>query len=87
VRVGTAAAGIESVELLRLGIPHDGKQIASHSTARRLNQPEHGIGGNGGVDGIAAGLQNIEADLRGKWLTGRDDSVARNDRRTSRRRR
>ena len=47
-----AAAGVEPIEPLGLGIPDDSEEIAAHAVACRFDEPEHGVGRDRGVDGI-----------------------------------
>src|SRR3954470_20721042 len=64
-----AAAGIEAVEFFCVGVPYDREQVAAESAAHRLGHAEDGIGGDGGVDGVAAGLQDLDGRLSGERLT------------------
>ena len=61
--VRTAAAGVQSVELLRLGVPVDDEQIAADAAAHRLDDAHHGVGGDGRVGRVAAALENVEPDF------------------------
>ena len=68
-RDAAAAAGVEAVELLRLGVPDDGEQVAAEAAAGGLGDAEDGVGGDGGVDGVAAGFEHVERDrVASGWL-------------------
>jgi hypothetical protein len=75
--VWAAAAGVQAIELLSLCVPDDGEQIAAHATTGRFDKAQHCIGGNGGIHGIAPGLQNLQADLCRQRLAGRHNAVTR----------
>ena len=82
--VGRAAAGVEAVQLLGLVVPDDGEQVAADAARHRFHEPQGGVGGDGGVHGRAPLTQNIEPDLRGQRLAGRDHAVPGHDDRTAR---
>ena len=79
-----ATAGVESVDRLRFGVVEEGKEIAADPVHRRFHDRQDGGGGDRGVDGVAAGLQHLEAGRRGERLTGGDGAVARHDDRSRR---
>jgi len=58
-----------------LGVPDDGEEVAAEAVARGLHETEGGVGGDGGVDGGAAGFENIEADLGRERVAGGDHAV------------
>ena len=71
------AGGIEAVEFAGFGVIDDGEEIASRAATHWLHEAEGGIGRDGGIDGGAAGFQNIDADLRGQRLARADHAVLR----------
>ena len=42
-------------------------------------RPMHGVGGDGGVDGVAAALEDLDAGARRERLAGGDDAVLGGD--------
>src|SRR5690606_23371673 len=66
-------------------VPDDGIEIAADAVAGGLDKAEHGVGGNGGVNGRAAGLEHVQSSLRGERVgrgggaVGRDDGRAGGD--------
>ena len=70
-----ATAGVEAVKLPRLGVPHDGKQVAADAAAHRLHHAEHGVGRDRGVDRVAAALEHLDAGLRGERVAGGDHAA------------
>jgi hypothetical protein len=80
---GRPAARVEAVELSGLGLPHERESVTADAIAGGLHQADRGVGGDDGVHGIAAALHDLHAGLRGKWMTGRDDTVTRPDHRTA----
>ena len=68
-------AGVQRVELLVLGDVHEGEKVASDAGVVLRGHVEHRTGGDGGVDGVAALPQNLEAGLRCQRIAGRDDAV------------
>ena len=63
-----AAAGVEAVELFRFGVPDDGEQVAAEAAAHGFGDAEDGVGGDGGVDRVAAGLQDFDGGERRERL-------------------
>ena len=57
-------ARVQAVELFLLFDPHERKAVRTKAVARRLEQRHRAGHGDGGIHGVAAGLQHIEADLR-----------------------
>ena len=76
---GEAAARVQAVQALARGIPDDREQVAADAAARRLDEAERGVRGDGGVDGAAAAAQRGDADLGGERLARRDHAVPRHD--------
>ncbi len=72
----TAAAGVEAVKFLRVGVPNDGEEIAARTAAHRLSNGEHRVRSDRGIDRIAARLQDFEGGHRGEWLAGGGHAVA-----------
>ncbi len=66
---------MQSIELLCLCIPDDGKQIAADAARHRLEQTHRGIGGDRRIDRVATVLEDIEADLRRQRMAVRDHAV------------
>jgi hypothetical protein len=75
---GRAARTIIAVEFLAFGIPDQNENVPAESVARGLDQAEHGVGGNGGIDCGAALFQNVDRDLCGERM-GRGGSTIRGD--------
>ena len=55
--------------------PHHREHVAAQARHHRLDHGEHGCGGDGGVDRVAARLQHGEPGGAGEWLTGCHDAV------------
>ena len=70
-----AAAGVEAVELLGLGVPDDGEQVAADAARHRLDHAEHGVGRDGGIDGVAALLQHADRGRGRQRLAGRGHAL------------
>ena len=68
--LGAAARTVDAVKHSALGIIDDREQIAAYAIARGFHQAERGIGGNRRIDRVAAILENVERDLRGKGMRG-----------------
>ena len=47
-----------------------GEQVAGEADVHRLDEAEHGGRGDGGIDGVAALLQDVKPGLRGERLAG-----------------
>jgi hypothetical protein len=73
--------------MLRLGIPDDGEEIATHAARHRLHESERSVRSDGRVDSGSAFLQHIERYLRGERLHGRSHAVLCDRRRARRERR
>ena len=59
---------VVAIELLRLGVPDDGEEVAADAATHRLHQSERGVRGDGRVDGTAASFQDVDRDLRRERL-------------------
>ena len=57
------AAGVQAVELFFLLDPHERETVGPKAVARRLEQRHRAGHGDGGIDGVAAIFQHVEADL------------------------
>ena len=77
------ATGVEAVKLLRLGVPHDGKQVAADTAAHRLHHAEHGVGGDGGVDRVATALKHIDTGLRSERVARSNHAAGRHHHRAA----
>ena len=79
---GRPTAGVEPVQLAGPGVVHDREQVAAHAAGHRRDDPHDGIGGDGGVHGVAALGQDLSAGLRGERMLAGDDAVRREHHRT-----
>ncbi len=77
-----AARAVEAVELVFLRDVHDGEQVAADAVGDGFHQAEGGVGGDGGVDGVAAALEHVEARLAGRRDARADHPVPPEHRRT-----
>ena len=59
----------------RFGIPVQHQCTAAQAGGLRLDQAQHGLGGDGGVDGAPAGAQHGQPGL-GRHRMGGDDHLA-----------
>jgi hypothetical protein len=75
-----ATAAVIAVELLRLGIPNDGEEIATDSAARRFHQAEGRVDRDRGVNRGTACLQDVDPDLARQRVRGCSHAVLRDDR-------
>ena len=75
-RGGCPPGGVQPVQLLVLRRVVDRFHVAADPGALRLHEPEHRRRRNGGVRGVAAVLQHLQARLRSKRLAGCDHAVA-----------
>jgi hypothetical protein len=55
-----------------LGVPVQQKTAAAEPGGVGLNQSEHQMRRDGGIDGIAARTQHLQSSLGGEWIGGRD---------------
>ncbi|GBF31119.1 hypothetical protein MnTg04_01073 [bacterium MnTg04] len=74
-----AAAGIQAIQFFRFGVPDNREQIAADAVTGRFHQAERGVRRDGGVDRVAAGLENIDRYLGRQRLTGRRHAMSRDD--------
>src|SRR5690242_18959471 len=70
-----APAGIQAIELTRLGVVEQEKEVASKATDEGIDDLEGGVGGDGGVDCIAAGFEHVKAGLGGEIVWRGDDTM------------
>lgn len=68
--VGGAPARVQGVHAAILGPVDEGKGVAAHAGAHRLDDIEHGGRGHGGVGGVAALHEDAQPRLRGEGLAG-----------------
>ena len=73
--VRRAAGPVQAVQTLGLGVPDEGEQVSADAVHVRLHQPQHGVDGDRGVDGVPARLQDVDADLRRERLARRHHPV------------
>ena len=72
------AVRVQSVKLLRLRVPDDGEEVAAHAARHRFHEPHRGTGRDGGIDGVAAILENVQPDLSRNRMARRNDPVRGN---------
>ena len=73
---GRASARVEAVHVLALRVVDDREQVAADAVHRRLDDGEDRGRGDGGVDGVAALLQHLQAGGGRERLAGGDRAVA-----------
>ena len=71
------AAGVQPVHGAGLRLVVEDEEIAAEAVAGRLHQADGGVGGNGGVDGVAAALEDLHAGAGRQRLAGGDDAERR----------
>ena len=76
-RPGVAAAGAvsrpsQAVEAARRGVPVEQQRAAADAGGLRLDQRQHGLRGDGGIDRAAAAAQHGEAGLGRQGVGGGD---------------
>ena len=64
-RVGCPAARVESGQSAAFGLPDDGEQVAADAAGHGFHHAEYGVDGDGGVNGVAAGFEDLDAGLGG----------------------
>ena len=69
--LGRAAAGAERDQLLAAGLGDQREAVAADAGHLRLDHGEHGGGGDGRVDGVAALAQGFDGGQRGGGMGGR----------------
>jgi hypothetical protein len=67
------------VQVTRSGVEDDGEEIAADSARLGLHDAHDGVGRNGRVDGVPAGLQDLHAGRGGKGLTRCDNPLGGHD--------
>src|SRR5439155_229681 len=68
---------VQAIELLRPGIPDEGVQVSADAAAHWLDEAEGGVGSDGGIDGIAASPEDVEAGLGRERLAGGNHAARR----------
>lgn len=56
-----------------------GEEVSADAAGEGLHEAGDSVGGDGGVDGVAAALENAGADCRCQCVRGSDNAVARRD--------
>ena len=74
---GAGPEAFRPVQFAGLGVPVESEQVAAQAVLHGFDDGEHGVGGDGGVDGRAAARQNLRRRLRGERLAGGCDSLLR----------
>ena len=67
----SAARGVDAVE--PLSVPRHGKGVCAEAVGGRFHDGERCGGGDGSIRCSATACEDVEADLRGKGLSGRDN--------------
>ncbi len=75
------AAGVQSIEFVGFGIVDDDEQIAADAVHHRGDHAHHGVGGDGGIDSVAAVFEDLHPGLRGQRGFGGYDAVGGNNHR------
>ena len=70
-------ARVHPVQLVLLRQVHDGKEVAADAVRGGLHHALGRVGGDGGVHGVSAALEDLHRRLGGKGLAGRRDAVLR----------
>ena len=70
-----AAARVESHHPLLGGDPHDGEHVTPDACHHGLDHIEHGGGGHGGIDRIAAALEHGQSGTGSEGLAAGDDAI------------
>jgi hypothetical protein len=76
---GCPSTGVEGNELVFLGQPGEDEHIAAHAGTFRFNQIQHGRGGDGGIEGVAALLENLQTRRCCQGLARGDHAISRQD--------
>src|SRR5205823_7512323 len=71
--------GVEPVQLVFLRHVDQREQVAPDPAPGRLHHAGGRIGGDGGVDRVAAALEDLHSCGRGEGLAGSDHTVSRGD--------
>jgi hypothetical protein len=64
-RLRGSSTGVETIQLSRLRIPHNGEEIAADAVTGRLDQSENGVRGDGGIYRTPTLPQYLYGGLRG----------------------
>ena len=80
---GAGPDAFKALQLPGLGIPVESKQISAQAVLHGLDHGEHGVGGDGGVDGGSTARQNLHGGLRCQRLAGGGDALLRDHLRTA----
>ena len=83
-RVGRPAAGVEAGQLAALRLPDDGEQVPADAAGHGFHHAEGRVDGDGGVDGVAARLEDVDARLGGQGLARGHHAAGRHDDRAPR---
>jgi hypothetical protein len=70
-------AAVEGGELAARGVVVDQERAAAEPGGLRLDQPEHGLDGDHGVDRVAAVAQHLDAGLGGERMRRRHHALVR----------
>ena len=73
------SARVQPMDRARLRFVVEDEEVAADAVASGLHQADRGVGTDGGVDGVAATLENLHASSGGQRLTGRHDPHRRRD--------
>ena len=68
--LGRPARGVERDQLARAGLGNESEAVAADARHVRLDDGEHGGGGDGRVDGVAALAQHLDAGEAGRGMRG-----------------
>src|SRR5579862_8890888 len=76
---GSPAGGVEAVELFGFCVVDDGEEVAADAVHHGLDDADGGVGGDDGIDGVAAVGEDLGADLGGEGRFSGDDAAASDD--------
>ena len=82
--VGCPAARVEPGHPAAFGLPDDGEQVAADTAGHGFHHAEYRVDGDGGVNGVAAGLEDLDAGLGGQRLARGHHAPGRHDDRAPR---
>ena len=77
------AARVEAVDGAGLRLVVNDEEVAAEAVAGRLHQADGRVGGDRGVDGVAAALEDLHAGARRQRLARRDDPERRRHHRSA----
>ena len=72
---GGAAAAVEAAKSALGWIPDEGEGVAAEAAGVAVDDGEHRVGGDRGVDGRAAGTKGLDARGRGHWVRRHNHAV------------